>query len=287
MNIQQQYKLVKLGVVVAMVIIATTMLMDDTLSPRDNRSIQGEDVAFRSMIVPTEGNDPQDNLAATDPENTSQAEQLVARQPEIKVVTTKPAEPEVTEAAEDQLVEEQEDPEIAAVMAELAAQEELEIATISAASSPTPPIETADKNQAPALREVITPKLGKEKPTLLISSGQQITTMRLAPSTMISTKITPLDAEQAAPVLPTGNSVPQKAWVVQLGSFGDVKNAIGLRNKLRKNGFMSFVESINIKGKQSARVYVGPVTELSKAQMSLKNLEKDFKTKGLIVEYGL
>ncbi len=74
-------------------------------------------------------------------------------------------------------------------------------------------------------------------------------------------------------------------WVVQVGSFSARNNARALRDKLRKQGYASFVESIKGASGRVYRVRVGP--ELSKvaADKLRQRLVKEAGLKGLVQAY--
>ncbi len=82
-----------------------------------------------------------------------------------------------------------------------------------------------------------------------------------------------------------GVRVGLTAWAIQLGSFSNAANAVGLRDRLRAKGLTAFVETVYVDKKKITRVYVGPELLRAKATESLKRLERDFKLKGLIVTY--
>lgn len=66
-----------------------------------------------------------------------------------------------------------------------------------------------------------------------------------------------------------------KAWVVQVGSFGDKKNADALSASLIKAGFTAFVDAGSINNNDVYRVKIGP--ELSKEKAD--KLAAEIKTK--------
>ena len=74
-------------------------------------------------------------------------------------------------------------------------------------------------------------------------------------------------------------------WVVQLGSFSVEKNAIKLRDKLRKNGHASFVESYERDNKTSYRVRVGPELTRELANKLKIQLKKETKIDGLVMAF--
>ncbi len=76
-----------------------------------------------------------------------------------------------------------------------------------------------------------------------------------------------------------------KAWVVQVGSFAKEENAVEFRNKLKKAGFVAFVESTdNTKGKLF-RVRVGPELNYERTEKMQERIEIEFDLKGIIVSY--
>jgi DedD protein len=74
-------------------------------------------------------------------------------------------------------------------------------------------------------------------------------------------------------------------WVVQLGSFSKEKNAIRLRDSLRKNGHASFVEAYERAGKTSYRVRVGPELTKELAEELKKQLKQETKLDGLVMAF--
>ena len=75
-------------------------------------------------------------------------------------------------------------------------------------------------------------------------------------------------------------------WAVQLGSFSVQKNALNLRDKLRKNGHASFVEEYKRNGKTSYRVRVGPELTRDLAVALKKKLKTETKIDGFVVEFS-
>jgi len=110
---------------------------------------------------------------------------------------------------------------------------------------------------------------------------------------------TPVPAEttgQAAPPptaaeTPSAITVPRKedlglkAWVVQLGVFGDEGNAQSLNEQLRKAGFAAFVEPLKQSGSLKYRVRVGPELMRGDADALLSQIHAKLKLDGIIKEY--
>lgn len=68
-----------------------------------------------------------------------------------------------------------------------------------------------------------------------------------------------------------------KAWVVQVGSFGNRDNAMRLRDQLRSKGYKTFVEQISTAEKTFYRVRVGPVVTRENALALQKELQTRMK----------
>ena len=74
-------------------------------------------------------------------------------------------------------------------------------------------------------------------------------------------------------------------WAVQLGSFSVQKNALKLRDSLRKKGYASFVEELTKNGKTSYRVRVGPELTRELADELKKKLKTETKIDGFVVMF--
>ena len=80
-------------------------------------------------------------------------------------------------------------------------------------------------------------------------------------------------------------TVNKNVWAVQVGSFANKSNALGLKDKLRKKKIHAFVERIIKNNKTVYRVRVGPEISRKKAEMLKVKLKKEFKLSGLIVKH--
>lgn len=74
-----------------------------------------------------------------------------------------------------------------------------------------------------------------------------------------------------------------KAWVVQVGSFKYRKNALKLRDRLRKHQYRAFVEAVQSNGNWTYRVRVGPEVRRSSAEQVQKQLLAKLKIKGVVM----
>lgn len=74
-------------------------------------------------------------------------------------------------------------------------------------------------------------------------------------------------------------------WAVQVGSFSKKSNAIGLKEKLRKQKIHAFVERLVKDNKAVYRVRVGPQVSSDKAQQMKSRLKKELGINGLVVRH--
>ena len=91
--------------------------------------------------------------------------------------------------------------------------------------------------------------------------------------------IVKLTEEEKKPV------IKETVWAVQVGSFNNRQNALGLKDKLRKKKVHAFVERIMKNNKATYRVRVGPEATQKKAEALKEKLLKEFKLKGLVVKH--
>ena len=73
--------------------------------------------------------------------------------------------------------------------------------------------------------------------------------------------------------------------MVQLGTFGNHKNAYQLRDSLREAGFDSHTTKVDKDGKKLVRVFSGPYADKAYANKIKKQLDKKFKLKTLVVHF--
>jgi len=74
-------------------------------------------------------------------------------------------------------------------------------------------------------------------------------------------------------------------WVLQVGSFSNERNALRLRNKLRKAHFVTQVERVRVAGKTHFRVRVGPYLERPEAERDQKKLARTFDLTGRVLSH--
>jgi DedD protein len=84
----------------------------------------------------------------------------------------------------------------------------------------------------------------------------------------------------AEPASATAASAEQ--WVVQVGSFGQQLNASGLRQRLEKAGYHSYLQEIKVDGSPAWRVLVGPYGNREQAERQRERLSREQQLKGLV-----
>ncbi len=95
----------------------------------------------------------------------------------------------------------------------------------------------------------------------------------------------PAPAPAPQPKAPKKAEPPPAAWAIQLGSFSSAKNAIELRDKLKKMGYVAFIETARVDGKEITRVFVGPELAKERAGELVKKLQAETDLNGMIVQY--
>ena len=84
---------------------------------------------------------------------------------------------------------------------------------------------------------------------------------------------------------PTVSHLPifKNVWMVQLGTFSNVKNAYSLRDKLRKDGFDGHTKAVKLNGKPAVRVFTGPFVKKREAIKVKKRLDKKYKVDSRVI----
>lgn len=76
------------------------------------------------------------------------------------------------------------------------------------------------------------------------------------------------------------------SWAVQVGSFGQESNALGLRDRLREQEFSAYVDRVERDDADPVyRLRVGPVSERADAEALLDRLAEDADLDGLVVSH--
>ena len=82
-----------------------------------------------------------------------------------------------------------------------------------------------------------------------------------------------------------GERLGLTVWAIQLGSFGNSENAIGLRDRLREKGYTAFVQTAYNNDGTVTRVFVGPELYREEAEVIRTRLHSETTLDGLVVRY--
>ena len=78
---------------------------------------------------------------------------------------------------------------------------------------------------------------------------------------------------------------PVQAFALQVGTFENESNAGKLRDKLKKAGYMSYIQAEDKDGKPSYRVRIGPNLQRSQLETVKDEVKKKYKIDGYIVNH--
>jgi len=127
------------------------------------------------------------------------------------------------------------------------------------------------------------------QPTESKASNETPATQASAQIEQSHTDPDPSVPENPTPAINTPSSQkatpPVTGWVVQVGSFYKKKNAMTLRDRLRKKGLSSFVVTGRGKNGPIYRVRVGPELDRKKADNLLRTVESETRLKALLLTY--
>ena len=103
-------------------------------------------------------------------------------------------------------------------------------------------------------------------------------------SAQVLSKPVPVQVDlQAETITQSIKQTNLKSWTIQVGSFSQEQNAIEFRDKLRKNDFTAYVDSVTTKQGTLYRLRVGPELDEKRAQQTQQQLESKYKVKTLLV----
>nr|VFJ43383.1 MAG: DedD protein [Candidatus Kentron sp. DK] len=124
------------------------------------------------------------------------------------------------------------------------------------------------------------------KPTARITRRQEPEASASFPPKPAAKKTRELPTASVETVTNSAGSL-KKPWAVQVGSFTEERNALGLRDRLRAKGYRSFVESVEEGGAiTTTRVFVGPTLRRDDALRANKKLRGELDIKGLVIRYA-
>lgn len=75
------------------------------------------------------------------------------------------------------------------------------------------------------------------------------------------------------------------AWVVQVGSFSDQKNARSLKTRLQQKGYKAYTETARTDKGQTIRVFVGPLVSKKQSLTEKIKIDQAFNLKSKVIRY--
>jgi len=85
-------------------------------------------------------------------------------------------------------------------------------------------------------------------------------------------------APAAQPAAPSGS------WVIQVGSFSQKLNASGLRDRLKKAGYASYLQETSSGNVMAWRVLVGPYETRAAAEKQRDRITREHHLKGMVTQ---
>ena len=117
------------------------------------------------------------------------------------------------------------------------------------------------------------PPTSESAPRRVARAPEPETAVAPKPKSKPKKKTAPTPAPAPARKKSTGTA-PREGWVVQLGSFSNARNAVALRDKLRKAGYQAFVESAGSGADEVTRVFVGPESKRERSERAVGKLAR-------------
>ncbi len=120
-------------------------------------------------------------------------------------------------------------------------------------------------------------------PKTIISEMDQI---EAASKAQLPKEVEPSGEPQTSQSSLDANGLP-RAWSLQVGSFAESKNAVQLRDALRKKGYRTYAVSVAAESGKHVRVLVGPLLQYQRAVQIKQEIRSAFNLPGQIVPYNI
>jgi len=152
----------------------------------------------------------------------------------------------------------------------------------------TPTVEMKpDETEKLVIKKGLSAQVAKEpvKTSSKVESKVQAKPVIVAKASEVKKTTDPLKMVKATDKKTASPRAGLSAWAVQVGNFRSKKNAYALQDKLRKQGFTAFVETVDEDNIPSFRVRVGPELKRELAETLRKKLTKFYKGRTFIVKH--
>jgi DedD protein len=93
------------------------------------------------------------------------------------------------------------------------------------------------------------------------------------------------EAAKKPTAVAAAKTVPDRGWVVQVGTFGNADNVKRVIKDLRAQGFSPSSTSVRTKSGPATRIWVGPYAQRVDAARVRARIQQSLGTKGLITSY--
>ena len=79
---------------------------------------------------------------------------------------------------------------------------------------------------------------------------------------------------------------PVEAWAVQLGSFDERENAVGLRDRLRNDGYQAVISDVRRLTGSASRVAIGPIIRREDAERLRDEVAQRYELDAIVVGFS-
>lgn len=106
------------------------------------------------------------------------------------------------------------------------------------------------------------------------------------PALDVAAQTNPTESAEPAQVEPQPQSIAGDAWSVQVASFSESAKAARLRDRLREEGFSTYVNEVILSdGTLFTQVLVGPETDMGRVRARKEEIKTRIGMQGLVVRY--
>ncbi|MCR4301586.1 MAG: SPOR domain-containing protein [Sulfuricaulis sp.] len=128
----------------------------------------------------------------------------------------------------------------------------------------------------------IKPKEIADASQLSATSTESKSKMEAKPATPAEKPSVAKKPEPAPAEKPAAENLLEDGWMVQVGTFSNTKNAVRLRDKLKRLGHSVHTETVTLGGKKALRLRVGPFADRAKADKAQAQIRKETGVAGVV-----
>ena len=135
---------------------------------------------------------------------------------------------------------------------------------------------------APVEKQPVEKKPAAEKPVAKPEAPKPAATPEAKKPAAATVEKKPAPATQTST---PAASADENAWVIQVGSFSNVKNAANLRDQLQKKGYEAFIDDVRVDDRTIHRVRIGPLDKKAAANAVRDKLAIEMKLDARVFSY--